>query len=141
MPVKYRNHWPKPISSINFTQVLPVSFSMPIKKNTKATAPRNIQSLADSFGTAAANLDTRLCCNVPVPDIPIGTRGEERRRVTPEIAIDFLGLPGARVLGTPFMIMWMEMTCRNSVQPRLGDGHDTLGTDIRIRMRTATPHG
>jgi fluoroacetyl-CoA thioesterase len=76
-----------------------------------------------------------------VPDIPIGTRGEERRRVTPEIAIDFLGLPGARVLGTPFMIMWMEMTCRNSVLPLLGEGYDTVGTEVCIRHLAATPLG
>jgi fluoroacetyl-CoA thioesterase len=61
--------------------------------------------------------------------------------VTPEIAIDFLGLPGARVLGTPFMIMWMEMTCRNSVLPLLGEGYDTVGTEVCIRHLAATPLG
>ncbi|MDP8981234.1 MAG: thioesterase family protein [Acidobacteriota bacterium] len=76
-----------------------------------------------------------------MPDLPIGTRGEERRRVTPEIAIDFLGLPGARVLGTPFMIMMMEITCRNSVLSLLGKGYDTVGTEVCIRHLAATPLG
>ena len=61
--------------------------------------------------------------------------------MTPEIAIDILGLPGARVLGTPFMIMWMEMTCRNSVLPLLGEGYDTVGTEVCIRHLAATPIG
>ena len=47
--------------------------------------------------------------------IPLGLKGEHRRTVTSEIAIDFLGMEGARVLGTPFMIMLLEMAARNSL--------------------------
>jgi hypothetical protein len=36
--------------------------------------------------------------------IPVGTRGEQKRLVTSENAINFLGLEGARVLSTPHMI-------------------------------------
>ncbi len=51
--------------------------------------------------------------------ITVGLKGERRRQVTSEIAIDFLGLEGARVLGTPFMIMLLEMTARDSIVPLL----------------------
>jgi hypothetical protein len=37
-------------------------------------------------------------------NIPIGTAGEEKLLVTSEVAIDFMGMDGARVLSTPHMI-------------------------------------
>ena len=37
-------------------------------------------------------------------NIPIGTSGEEKLLVTSEVAINFLGMNGARVLSTPHMI-------------------------------------
>ena len=41
-------------------------------------------------------------------NIPIGTRGEEKRLVTSENAISFLGMEDARVLSTPHMTGLME---------------------------------
>ncbi|HLW77827.1 MAG TPA: thioesterase family protein [Bryobacteraceae bacterium] len=73
--------------------------------------------------------------------ISIGLRGEHRRKVTPEIAVDFLGLEGARVLGTPFMIMLIEMTARNSMLPLLDAGYDSVGTEVCVRHLAATPIG
>ena len=73
--------------------------------------------------------------------IPAGTKGEEKRLVTSDIAIDFLGVEGARVLATPFLIMLLEMTCRNSVIPLLAEGHDTVGTHVDIKHLAATPLG
>jgi len=73
--------------------------------------------------------------------ITIGLRGEHRRKVTPEIAVDFLGLEGARVLGTPFMIMLIEMTARNSMLPELEAGFDSVGTEVCVRHLAATPIG
>ena len=35
--------------------------------------------------------------------IPVGATGEQRVLVTTEIAVDFLGIEEARVLGTPYM--------------------------------------
>lgn len=37
-------------------------------------------------------------------NIPIGTKGEQILLVTSEVAIDFLGMEGARVLSTPHII-------------------------------------
>ena len=65
-------------------------------------------------------------------DIPIGTIGEHQTRVTPEIAISFMGDNNARVLSTPEMIRLMEWTCRNTVLPLLDPGHDTVGTHVDV---------
>jgi fluoroacetyl-CoA thioesterase len=74
-------------------------------------------------------------------NIPIGTRGEHRRTVTSDIAINFLGLEGARVLGTPFLIMLLEMTSRDSIVPLLETGYDSVGTEVSVRHLAATPLG
>jgi len=73
--------------------------------------------------------------------IPVGQKGEHRRRVTSDITIDFMGLEGARVLGTPWMIMLLEMTSRNSILPLLDPGFDTVGTEVNVRHLAATPLG
>ncbi len=73
--------------------------------------------------------------------IPIGTPGELRRRVTDDIAINFLGLDGARVLATPAMIMLIEMTCRDSILPLLEAGFDSVGTEVNVKHLAATPLG
>lgn len=74
-------------------------------------------------------------------NIPIGTKGESTLIVSPEIAVNFLGLDGARVLGTPFLIAHLEMTARDSVKPLLEDGYDTVGARVDVRHLAATPLG
>ncbi|HTS27905.1 MAG TPA: thioesterase family protein [Bryobacteraceae bacterium] len=76
-----------------------------------------------------------------MPDIKIGTRGEERLLVTSEVSIDFLDLPNARVLSTPQMIRYMEWTSRNTVLPFLESGYDTVGTKVNIHHLAAAPIG
>lgn len=73
--------------------------------------------------------------------ISVGLTGEHKCTVTPEIAVDFLGHAGARVLGTPFMIMLIEMTARNSMFPLLDPGYDSVGTEVCVRHLAATPLG
>lgn len=73
--------------------------------------------------------------------IPIGTRGEEKRLVTAENAISFLDMEGARVLSTPHMIGMMEWTCRNTVKPLLDEGYDTVGTHVNVAHLGAAPIG
>src|SRR3954469_366141 len=73
--------------------------------------------------------------------IPVGLKGEMKRRVTDDIAINFLGLDGARVLATPALIMLLEMTCRDSILPHLENGSDSVGTEVKIRHLAATPMG
>jgi len=74
-------------------------------------------------------------------EIPIGTKLEKTLLVDNEVAINFLGLEGARVLATPWMIGWMERTCRDAVLPLLEPGHDTVGTEVNVSHLAATPMG
>jgi fluoroacetyl-CoA thioesterase len=74
-------------------------------------------------------------------EITIGTRLEKRLLVDNEVAINFLGMEGARVLGTPWMIGWMERTCRDAVLPLMEAGHDTVGTHVNVYHLAATPMG
>lgn len=73
--------------------------------------------------------------------IPIGTKGEHRLTVTADLAINFLGLESARVLATPALIMQLEMTARDSIVPLLDPGHDSVGTEVKVRHLAATPLG
>ena len=61
--------------------------------------------------------------------------------MTSENAIDFLGAPEARVLGTPYLISHLEFTARNSVLPFLEKGFDTVGARVDVRHLAATPMG
>jgi fluoroacetyl-CoA thioesterase len=74
-------------------------------------------------------------------EIPVGTTGEQPLLVTPEWAIDFLGDEEARVLATPYLILWLEVTARNAVKPYLAEGYESVGTEINIRHFAPTPIG
>ncbi len=74
-------------------------------------------------------------------NIPIGTLGESTILVSDQNAINFLGLEGGRVLGTPYLIGHLEMTARDSVRPFLDEGFDTVGTRVDVRHLAATPVG
>lgn len=73
--------------------------------------------------------------------IPIGTVGEYKTRVTSDITISFMGVDGARVLSTPEMIRLMEHACRDAVLPLLDSGHDTVRTHVNVFHRAAAPMG
>ena len=74
-------------------------------------------------------------------NIPIGTKGESQLLVTTEVAINFMGTEGARVLSTPHMIAGMERCCRDTVLPLLEPGYDTVGTHVNVAHLGATPIG
>ncbi|HSB17581.1 MAG TPA: hotdog domain-containing protein, partial [Bryobacteraceae bacterium] len=73
--------------------------------------------------------------------VPVGTTREEKCLVTGEVAVDFLGMEEARVLGTPYLIAFMEITARNSVKSLLEPGQDTVGTLVNVKHLAATPIG
>jgi predicted thioesterase len=73
--------------------------------------------------------------------IEIGAVREEKVRVKDENAINFLGLPGARVLSTPHMIGYMERTSRNLVLPMLEPGDDSVGTIVNVAHLCGAPLG
>jgi fluoroacetyl-CoA thioesterase len=74
-------------------------------------------------------------------EVKVDAVREEETPVTDENAIDFLGMPAARVLSTPQMIGRMEQTCRNLVLPMLDPGYDTVGTHVDVRHLAAAPMG
>ncbi len=74
-------------------------------------------------------------------NIPAGAKREETILVTSEVAIDFLGLDGARVLSTPHMIGFMERTCRNLLMDYLESGNDSVGTHVSVAHLAAAPIG
>jgi len=76
-----------------------------------------------------------------MPNIPIGTRAEQKLLVTSETAITFLGAEGPRVLSTPHMIGRMELTSRDAVLPFLEAGFDTVGTHVDVYHLAAAPIG
>jgi predicted thioesterase len=73
--------------------------------------------------------------------IEIGAVREEIVRVSDENAINFLGLPGARVLSTPHMIGYMERTARNLLLPMLEPGDDSVGTVVNVAHLSGAPLG
>lgn len=74
-------------------------------------------------------------------NIPAGARREERLLVTGESAINFLGLEAARVLSTPHLIGFLEMTARNLAKQFLAAEEDTVGTHVDVKHLAATPIG
>jgi predicted thioesterase len=76
-----------------------------------------------------------------MPDIPVGTRHTFEKLVTGDNAISFLGREDARVLATPWLIMYLEMTSRDAVKPFLLEAEDTVGTQVNVRHLAATPIG
>ncbi len=76
-----------------------------------------------------------------VSELRPGVQAEHRVLVTSEVAVDFLGVDEARVLGTPFLIGLLEMTARNAIKPHLEEGFDTVGTEVNVKHLAATPLG
>jgi fluoroacetyl-CoA thioesterase len=73
--------------------------------------------------------------------IPVGSRGEKIVVVDDKLAIRFLGLEGARVLATPWMIALMETVCRDSIFALLETGYDSVGTEVNVKHLAAAPLG
>jgi predicted thioesterase len=61
--------------------------------------------------------------------------------VTSDNAISFLGREDARVLATPWLIMYLEITSRDTVKPFLLDSEDTVGTQVNVKHLASTPIG
>jgi predicted thioesterase len=73
--------------------------------------------------------------------IPVGSKREERLLVTSEVAIDFMGLETARVLSTPHLVGFLEMTARNLAKELVGPENDSVGSHINLFHLAATPVG
>jgi len=78
---------------------------------------------------------------VPMANIPVGAVREENLLVTSEVAIEFMGIDSARVLGTPHLIAYLELTARNLALGFIEPGYDTVGTRVNLSHLAATPIG
>src|SRR5687767_7831882 len=85
--------------------------------------------------------DARKASGVAMNTVRVGISREMKVTVGNENAISFLGNENARVLSTPSMIMYMEITSRDMVKDHLEPGHDTVGTHVDVRHLAATPLG
>ena len=74
-------------------------------------------------------------------NIPLGTSLERKQLVTSDVAIRFIGLEEARVLSTPCLIGFFELTARDAVFGLLEPGYDSVGTHVDVRHLAATPIG
>ena len=77
--------------------------------------------------------------SAPFPGLVPGLRGARRAEVTPAIATTHAGGPG--VLMAIGMILEMELAAQDSTQPFLPADHTTVGYEICVRHRRATPVG
>ncbi len=68
------------------------------------------------------------------------TTHEMSYTVTDQKAINFMG-PEARVLSTPSLVNWMELTSRENARVLLSPGEDTVGVSVHIKHLAATPVG
>jgi predicted thioesterase len=73
--------------------------------------------------------------------IPTGARTSQSAVVDHTNMVSFLGLDGARVLGTPYLILMLEMTARDTILQFLEPGFDSVGTVVNIQHLAATPVG
>jgi predicted thioesterase len=73
--------------------------------------------------------------------IPAGAKREESILVTSDVAIDFMNVEEARVLSTPQLIGYLEMTSRNLLLEYLEPGNDSVGTHVNVYHLAATPIG
>ena len=73
--------------------------------------------------------------------IEIGKLREQIVEVDDRIAINFLGLEGARVLSTPQMIGLMERVSRDLLFDMLEEGKDSVGTVVNVKHLGAAPMG
>ena len=75
----------------------------------------------------------------PFAGIVPGLRGERRAVVRPAMATTHAG--GTGVLMAAWMILEMELAAQDSTQPFLPEDHTTVGFEICVRHRRATPVG
>jgi fluoroacetyl-CoA thioesterase len=77
----------------------------------------------------------------PLENVRVGVTGRHERVVTREVTagahID--GMPF--VLGTPMMILAMEMASAAAMAPQLPEGRATVGSEVHVRHLAPTPMG
>lgn len=73
--------------------------------------------------------------------IRLGLSAEKSIEVTRELTIAVLSEQLPAVYSTPAMILLMEVTSSEAIQPHLPPGHISVGVEVNIRHLAATPMG
>lgn len=71
----------------------------------------------------------------------IGDQTTERYLVSDEYTAAHLGSGSVRVLSTPSMILFMEMTAHKLLEKQLPEGFSSVGVQVNIAHKAATPVG
>lgn len=66
---------------------------------------------------------------------------EKTYTVSDDLAVHFMGTDAPPVLSTPALLLWMEMTSRESIKELLPPGQDTVGVAVTLKHLAATPVG
>lgn len=74
-------------------------------------------------------------------EIRAGLESEKTIEVTPELTIASLNEELPAVYSTPSMILLMELTASEAMEPYLPAGHISVGVEVSIRHLAATPVG
>jgi predicted thioesterase len=77
----------------------------------------------------------------PLQDVRVGMTGRKEVMVTRELTVGahVQGMPF--VLGTPMMILAMEMASAEAVKAHLPAGWATVGSEVNVRHMAPTPEG
>jgi len=77
----------------------------------------------------------------PLENVRVGMTGRHELKVTREVTVGAHvdGMPF--VLGTPMMILAMEMAANEAVRPYLPAGWATVGSEVHVRHLAPTPLG
>jgi len=78
---------------------------------------------------------------VTLADLHVGEAREASQEVTPERTASHIGSGALRVYATPAMVLFVERTCRDLVEPHLEAGKTTVGIELRVRHLAPTPLG
>jgi predicted thioesterase len=78
---------------------------------------------------------------MPVDDTDVGREGVIELVVTRELTADRYGNPGLMVLATPALVELIERAAVQALEERLVAGERTVGTEVEIAHRAATPVG
>jgi predicted thioesterase len=78
---------------------------------------------------------------VTLAELHVGAALEASQEVTPERTASHIGSGAVRVYATPAMVLFVERTCRDLVEPHLDEGTTTVGVELRVRHLAPTPLG
>lgn len=71
--------------------------------------------------------------------LKVGMKNEREFTVSYEDTAEYIGNPGVKMLSTPAMMKYMELTSGDIVFPHLPTTHNPVGTMVYIKHLASTP--